>query len=61
MTAKDMEFFKKDLMEVISKYFLVETKNLQIEWQRLENSTALVINTPVIGKTHGASHKLATV
>ncbi len=60
MTAKDMEFFKKDLMEVISKYFLVETKNLQIEWQRLENSTALVINTPVIGKTNTVSPKLAT-
>lgn len=62
MSAKDMDFFKKDIMEVISKYFLVETKNLQVEWQRLENSTALVINTPVIGKSRSPipAEKLAT-
>ncbi|MBP9838994.1 MAG: cell division topological specificity factor MinE [Proteobacteria bacterium] len=60
MTANDMDFFKRDLLEVISKYFVVETKNLNVEWQRMENSTALVINTPVVGKTKKQEPKLAT-
>jgi cell division topological specificity factor len=59
MTSKDMDFFKRDLMEVISKYFVVETKNLQVEWRRNDATTALVINTPVVGRTRGAA-KLAT-
>lgn len=59
MTARDMDFFKKDLLEVISKYFIVETKSLQIEWQRSDSATALVINTPVTGR-NGNERKLAT-
>ena len=59
MTAKDMDFFKKDLLEVISKYFVVETKSLQVEWQRTENATALVINTPITGRPI-SERKMAT-
>ncbi|MFN8389184.1 MAG: cell division topological specificity factor MinE [Bdellovibrionota bacterium] len=58
MTSKDMDFFKKDLLEVISKYFVVETKNLQIEWKRTDSTTALVINTPITGRPR--ERKLAT-
>lgn len=53
LTAKDMDFFKRDLLEVLSRYFVLETKNLQVEWQRTANTTALVINTPVIGRMKG--------
>ena len=59
LTSKDMDFFKKDLLEVISKYFVVETKNLQIEWKRSDSATALVINTPITGRSRG-DRKLAT-
>ena len=59
LTSKDMEFFKKDLLEVISKYFVVETTSLQVEWKRNDSSTALVINTPITGRTR-ADRKLAT-
>ena len=59
LSSKDMDFFKKDLLEVISRYFVVETKNLQIEWQRSDAATALVINTPVTGRPH-SDRKLAT-
>lgn len=50
MTSADMENFKKDILEVISKYFTIESQQLQVEWDRSENSTALVINTPVRGR-----------
>ncbi|MBL7661118.1 cell division topological specificity factor MinE [bacterium] len=50
LSPQDMDFFKKDLLDVISKYFVLERKNVEIEWQRENNSTALLINTPVICK-----------
>ncbi|MDD2941599.1 MAG: cell division topological specificity factor MinE [bacterium] len=51
LSSADMDLFKKDLMEVISKYFELEGQDLNIEWQRTDSSTALMINTPVVGKT----------
>ena len=50
LTSQDMDFFRRDLLEVISKYFVLEKKSLEIEWQREDNHTALIINTPVIGR-----------
>ena len=50
MSSQDMEDFKKELMGVISKYFLIEQSHLQIDWERTDSETALVINTPVIGR-----------
>ncbi len=50
LTSTEMELFKKDLLDVISKYFAIETKDVDVEWKRSDNETALVINTPVTGK-----------
>lgn len=50
LTATEMEGFKKDLLEVISKYFMIENKHLEVEWKRTDMETALVINTPVRGR-----------
>lgn len=50
LSSSEMELFKKDLMDVISKYFTLENKNLDVEWKRSDSETALVINTPVVGK-----------
>ncbi len=50
LTSTEMELFKKDLLDVISKYFSIETKDVDVEWKRSDNETALVINTPVTGK-----------
>ncbi len=50
LTSTEMELFKKDLLDVISKYFAIETKDVDVEWKRSDSETALVINTPVTGK-----------
>jgi len=50
LTSTEMELFKKDLMEVIGKYFTIENRAVDVEWKRSDSETALVINTPVIGK-----------
>ena len=55
LSSNEMDLFKRDLLEVISKYFVLEAKSLQVEWQRSDSVTALVINTPVTGKQAGES------
>lgn len=50
LTSTEMEKFRGDLLNVISRYFILERKALDIEWERSDGSTALVINTPVMVK-----------
>jgi cell division topological specificity factor len=52
LNSDEMDYFKRDLLDVIAKYFVLERKNLDIEWQRSDNTTALIINTPVVGRPH---------
>lgn len=50
LSSTEMENFKGDLLDVISKYFAIERSALDVTWQRTEFETALVINTPITGK-----------
>lgn len=59
LSTEEMEFFKKDLMDVISKYFTIETSHVDIEWKRTDIETALVINTPVVGKMRALQKEAA--
>ena len=59
LSSMEMEMFKKDLLEVISRYFLIENKHLEVDWKRSEYETALVINTPVTGRLKVASKRAA--
>ena len=49
-TAQDMDNFKRDLVNVISNYFVLERKQLDVEWERTDATTALIINTPIVGR-----------
>ncbi len=55
LTATEMDDFKSDLLDVISKYFSIEKKHLDVNWERTEYETALVINTPVCGRLKQAN------
>ena len=57
LTNREMEMFKKDLMDVISKYFVIENKHLDVNWERSDHETALVINTPVTGRLKAAGSR----
>jgi cell division topological specificity factor len=50
LTSEEMESFRKDLLDVISRYFSLEKRSVEIEWHRTESETALMINTPVVSK-----------
>ena len=50
LSPADMDFFKKDLLEVIQRYFMLESECLEVDWERSNGTTALIINTPVMGR-----------
>ncbi|MCL4125607.1 UNVERIFIED_CONTAM: hypothetical protein GTU68_040372 [Idotea baltica] len=50
MSSADMDNFKKDLLDVISRYFVIDQSHMLVEWERSDSETALVINTPVQGR-----------
>ncbi|MEA2059858.1 MAG: cell division topological specificity factor MinE [Thermodesulfobacteriota bacterium] len=45
---KTLVNLQNDIVEVISKYFEIDTENLQLEVQREDDVSALVFNTPII-------------
>ena len=50
LSNDEMNDFKKDLLDVISKYFVLENTAVDINWERENQATALVINTPIMGR-----------
>jgi cell division topological specificity factor len=51
LSSNDMEAFRKDLLAVISTYFVIENNQLDIQWDKKDSTTALIINTPVMVRT----------
>jgi len=39
---------QQDIIEVVSRYFIIDKKSLSLDIQREEELSALVINTPII-------------
>jgi len=46
---------------VIGKYFTIENTSLDVEWKRTDSETALVINTPIVGKLRVLQKEAASV
>ncbi|HKK90971.1 MAG TPA: cell division topological specificity factor MinE [Desulfobacteraceae bacterium] len=44
---------QNDIVEVISKYFEIDTEGIQLELQRDNDVSALVFNTPIINIKRG--------
>ena len=61
LNTSEMDNFRKDLLEVICKYFVLGSKDVDIEWQRSDDdgSTALIVNTPVSSKAKLVKAKAA--
>ena len=58
LSSEEMENFKTDLIDVLARYFMLERNAVDIEWQRTDNETALIINSPVTGR-HPEVQKVA--
>ena len=40
--------FKKDLVGVLKRYFVIDVESVEVDYQRESESTTLVINSPVL-------------
>ena len=47
LTTEEMTRFKKEMVAVIEKYFVIEDRELDINYKRDNDSTTLLINSPV--------------
>jgi cell division topological specificity factor len=43
-----LQNLQRDVVEVISRYFVIDEESLQLEIKRDKNVSALVVNTPII-------------
>ncbi len=48
LTNDEMTGFKRELMEVIERYFVVQHKEVDIDYKREGETTTLLINSPVV-------------
>ncbi len=47
LSTDDMTNFKREMVEVIERYFVIEDRELDISYKRDTESTTLLINSPV--------------
>ncbi|NBW41708.1 cell division topological specificity factor MinE, partial [bacterium] len=50
LTNDQMAQFRKELVEVIQRYFTIDETGFDISYERHEESTTLLINSPVVVK-----------
>jgi cell division topological specificity factor len=43
-----LEHLKHDIIEVISRYFEIDTKAISLDIDRSDDSSSLVLNTPIL-------------
>lgn len=48
LTNEEMIQFKKELVEVVERYFVIDKQGFDINYQREKETTTLVINSPVL-------------
>lgn len=55
LTNEELTQFKKELVEVIQRYFVIADKGFDISYRRGGDSTTLLINSPIIVKRDTAA------
>lgn len=55
LTNEELTQFKKELVEVIQRYFVIADKGFDISYRRGGDSTTLLINSPIIVKRESAA------
>lgn len=50
LTNEELAQFKREMIEVIEKYFVIDESGVDISYQRENESTTLLINSPIIVK-----------
>ena len=55
-----LEDLQKDLVEVISRYFEIDRQQMSLDIERSGESSALTLNTPILGAKHKKAHQKDT-
>ncbi len=50
LQPEELNSFRREMIEVINKYFQINEENFDISYQRGDETTTLVINSPVVLK-----------
>lgn len=48
LSSEELSAFKKELVSVIEKYFVIDENGFDINYQRDEDTTTLLINSPIL-------------
>lgn len=48
LTPEEMSSFKREMVDVIQRYFVIDEQGFDIAYKRDSDSTTLVINSPVV-------------
>jgi len=48
LTNEELSTFKRELVDVIKRYFMLDEEGIEIDYQRDFGETTLVINSPVL-------------
>lgn len=59
LTNDEMLGFKKEMMAVIERYFVINEKGFDISYKREGDSTTLLINSPVVVKRANSPDRVA--
>lgn len=58
LTAEKLASFRKDMVEVIQKYFVIDESGFDVSYKRDTGMTTLVINSPIVVRRESALHGL---
>ncbi len=57
LSSEELTSFKKELVSVIEKYFVIDENGFDINYQRDDDTTTLLINSPILVRQKGSSDK----
>lgn len=59
LSNDELGHFKREMIQVIEKYFVIDEKGFDISYKRGDDSTTLLINSPIIVKRQDAPNHIA--
>ena len=57
LTTDDMAAFKQELVEVISRYFVIDESGFDVNYKRDTDTSTLLINSPVVVRRQDSPDK----
>ncbi len=56
LSNEDLARFKREMMDVIQRYFVIDETGFDVNYQRENDSTTLLINSPIVVRRESITH-----